>query len=115
MCSRQDNGVERIPVGAAEYMTITSKYAPTLKANKNAEETVYEQLHSTLQNIPRNDRVVLVGDLNAKVGSSTEREDGYGSVAGMAQEKLTKTDARWWRSMHIAWGIYHQHLLGMLA
>ena len=69
-------------------MTFISMYTSTIKASEYAKETFYEQQHQTLENISRNDRMVLLGDFIARVVSSTREENGMAALAGIAQEKF---------------------------
>ena len=51
-------------------------YSPTNDSNKEDKEEFYEQLQAEIENSPRHDIKIIMGDLNAKVGrdnSSYER------------------------------------------
>ena len=62
----------RIPLVKGRYLTLISAYAPTLVADEASKDTFYQALDSVLHNISRTDKVVLMGDFNARVGSNKE-------------------------------------------
>nr|KAG5687084.1 hypothetical protein BaRGS_017102 [Batillaria attramentaria] len=56
-------------------VTILQCYAPTNMADEEEKENFYEQLQAVLDKAPRRDLKILMGDLNAKVGTdNTDRE-----------------------------------------
>nr|KAG5685711.1 hypothetical protein BaRGS_027976 [Batillaria attramentaria] len=56
-------------------VTILQCYAPTNRADEEEKENFYEQLQAVLDKAPRRDLKILMGDLNAKVGTdNTDRE-----------------------------------------
>ena len=57
-----------------QEVTIIQCYAPTNVADKDVKEEFYQQLHSVLEGVPRRDVTILMGDMNAKVGSNTLEE-----------------------------------------
>ena len=61
------------------HVTIVQVYAPILAANNQHIEEFYDQLQEELNSIPVSDRVMVIGDFNAKVG---EREEGEKSAVG---------------------------------
>ncbi|KAJ6639799.1 hypothetical protein Bhyg_12546 [Pseudolycoriella hygida] len=52
-----------------EKSTSTQVYAPTEQAPDDVKDAFYEQLAQTLNNVKKSDMLVLLGDLNAQVGS----------------------------------------------
>lgn len=52
--------------------TIIQVYAPTNDSDEDQKDEFYEQLHSVLENTPRHDMRIVMGDLNAKVGFSNK-------------------------------------------
>ena len=59
----------RIPLERSNHMTIISAYAPTLAATEETKDEFYASLAAVLQTVERGDRLVLMGDFNARVGS----------------------------------------------
>ena len=54
-------------------------YAPTSDAMDEGKEEFYNQLRDTVSSCNRNDMIVVMGDLNAKVGNNnTNREELMG-------------------------------------
>ena len=51
------------------HITLISVYAPTLMAKPDAKDEFYENLCATILKVPSKDRVILLGDFNARVGS----------------------------------------------
>ena len=54
-----------IPLSKNRFVTVLSVYGPTLDSS---EDVFSQQLDSTLQETPRTDKIILLGDLNARVG-----------------------------------------------
>ncbi|MEL7521448.1 MAG: endonuclease/exonuclease/phosphatase family protein, partial [Cyanobacteria bacterium J06553_1] len=58
----------RIPLVKGRYATLVSAYAPTLGADADTKEAFYDTLNLTLDRIPKQDKILLLGDFNARVG-----------------------------------------------
>ena len=50
-------------------VTLVSVYAPMLSATPDAKDEFYENLASTIRNIPSTEQLVLLGNFNARVGA----------------------------------------------
>ncbi|KAK4328202.1 hypothetical protein Pmani_001324 [Petrolisthes manimaculis] len=61
-------------------ITLFSVYAPTLSATPNAKDELYENLASTIRNIPCGEQLALLGDFNARVGAD---HDSWPSCLGL--------------------------------
>lgn len=48
--------------------TLISVYAPTLSSNEEDKATSYTQIEHIIQTVPANDKLVVLGDFNARVG-----------------------------------------------
>ena len=60
-------------------MTILQCYAPTNEAEDETKDDWYEQLQSAVSKVPQHDMLLIMGDLNAKVGNDNiGREDAMG-------------------------------------
>ena len=59
----------RIPLVKGRFATLISAYAPTLDADENIKDAFYESLDAALSKIPDSDKLVLMGDFNARVGT----------------------------------------------
>ena len=53
-------------------VTLISVYAPMLSATPDAKDEFYENLASTIRNIPSTEQLVLLGDFNARVGADND-------------------------------------------
>ena len=58
----------RIPLAKGRYATLISAYAPTLDSEDTIKDSFYESLDATIRSVPRNDKLILLGDFNARVG-----------------------------------------------
>lgn len=58
----------RIPLARKQYATVFSAYAPTLPSEEGIKDRFYEMLDEALHKVPKNDKILLMGDFNARVG-----------------------------------------------
>ncbi len=66
----------RIPLNKARYATIVSAYAPTLTSSQEIKEQFYEDLDQLIKTTPENDKLMILGDFNARVGNDHESWKG---------------------------------------
>ena len=59
-------------------LNIIQVYAPTSDCDDEEIETFYNDLRSTKDKIPSRERCIIMGDLNAKVGGTEDKECGIG-------------------------------------
>ena len=59
----------RIPLTKGRFATLISAYAPTLDAEHNIKEDFYRALDSAIQKTQTTDKLILLGDFNARVGT----------------------------------------------
>ena len=62
----------RIHTGQRRYLTLIKAYAPTMTNDKETKEHFYRSLDSLLSEIPAADKLILLGDFNARVGKEYE-------------------------------------------
>lgn len=60
----------RIPLTNRRHATIINVYAPTLNSDEEIKDSFYQHLNEIVQAIPREDKLILLGDFNARVGRS---------------------------------------------
>ena len=60
----------RIPITRGRYATLLSCYAPTLDSSEEEKDSFYECLDGELRRIPPADKIILLGDFNARVGTT---------------------------------------------
>ena len=58
----------RLPLTQKRYCTIISIYAPTMTNTAENISRFYSQLNETLGNISNSDKIILLGDFNARIG-----------------------------------------------
>ena len=66
----------RLPLWNQQYATLFSVYSPTLKAEPAEKDRFYSELRSLIQSTPADDKVVILGDFNARVGQDSEAWKG---------------------------------------
>lgn len=59
----------RIPLTKGRFATLISAYAPTLDAEHNIKDDFYRALDSVIQKTQTTDKLILMGDFNARVGT----------------------------------------------
>ena len=60
----------RVPLIKGRYTTVICVYAPTLPSDDATKDAFYDSLSVTLRAVPRSDKVILLGDFNARVGAN---------------------------------------------
>ena len=60
----------RIPLICNSHLTLISAYAPTMTYSDAEKEKFYLELSNTLDSVPKNDKLLILGDFNARVGNS---------------------------------------------
>lgn len=61
----------RVQIEGNTSVTFVSAYAPTLDANEQTKETFYSELDSVITSTPADDKLFILGDFNARVGSDS--------------------------------------------
>ena len=74
-----------IPLEKNRYATLLSVYAPTLPSDSESKDSFYQALDEALRRIPKNDKILLLGDLNARVGQDSGIWKGVFGRHGIGQ------------------------------
>ncbi|KAJ4935851.1 hypothetical protein JOQ06_017378, partial [Pogonophryne albipinna] len=75
----------RIPLVKNRFATLLSAYAPTLPSESEAKDSFYQSLDEALRRIPKNDKMFLLGDFNARVGQNSSIWSGVLGRHGVGQ------------------------------
>ena len=62
----------RLSLDRNQYATVICAYAPTLDADDEVKEVFYSELDEILTSTHRHDKIILLGDFNARVGRDQE-------------------------------------------
>ena len=63
----------RLPLSKDNFVTIINVYAPTMTHPDENKEAFYNQLASVLSGIRRTDKLLLIGDSNARIGKDNDK------------------------------------------
>jgi hypothetical protein len=66
----------RLALTGNQHATVISVYAPTMTHADESKCRFYEDLRNTLLSVPRHDKLILMGDFNARVGCDAMPWDG---------------------------------------
>lgn len=66
----------RTPLSRSGHLTLISAYAPTLTSEDDVKEQFYEQLDQAIKSTPQSGKLVVLGDLNARVGRENSSWEG---------------------------------------
>ena len=81
----------RILLAGNTNLTIISAYAPTMAYSEEEKEVFYQLLSNTLHSVPANDKLLLMGDFNARVGKSSSAWPTVLGPHGMGKENSNGT------------------------
>ncbi|KAK7004577.1 craniofacial development protein 2 [Biomphalaria glabrata] len=59
----------RLPLTSRRHATLISVYVPTMSNQDNIKENLYSDLNSAIIKTPKTDKLIMLGDFNARVGS----------------------------------------------
>ncbi|KYO44985.1 hypothetical protein Y1Q_0023036 [Alligator mississippiensis] len=68
--------VLNLPLVGKKCTTIISAYAPTMANSDEVKNQLYDDLHSVITAVSKSDRLILLGDFNARIGSDCQTWDG---------------------------------------
>jgi len=66
----------RIPLHFNTFLTVISAYAPTLDTANDIKENFYAELHSIISSIDHKEKLIILGDFNARVGKDHDIWNG---------------------------------------
>ena len=66
----------RLPLQGKHFATLISAYAPTMTNPDDVKERFYEDLTATITAVPRADKLIILGDFNARVGTDHKSWEG---------------------------------------
>ena len=58
-----------LPLSDKKQLTVISTYAPTMTSPKEVREKFYDDLNTLIKSMPRCDKLILLGNFNARVGT----------------------------------------------
>ena len=59
----------QLPLGHKKSLTLISAYAPTMTNPEENKDKFYEELDSHISSVPQSDKLILLGDFNARIGT----------------------------------------------
>jgi exonuclease III len=76
----------RLRLSTHHHATLISAYAPTMSYPDDVKESFYEELGNAIRAVPRNDKLILLGDFNARVGRDHQTWPGVLGCHGLGKE-----------------------------
>ncbi|BHF75159.1 hypothetical protein SprV_0501825400 [Sparganum proliferum] len=77
----------RLPLWGGKFATIISAYAPPMTSPDAAKDKFYEDLHVLLATVSKADKLVVLGDFNARVGTDHTAWRGVLGPHGLRSSK----------------------------
>ena len=68
----------RIPLSCARYLSILSVYTPIPPDTKDTLSSFYSAIHAAVTVIRKEEKLILLGEFNARVGRQHEMWDALG-------------------------------------
>ncbi|XP_076069804.1 uncharacterized protein LOC143041683 [Oratosquilla oratoria] len=75
----------RFPLDRSRHATIISAYAPTLTSSDEAKEAFYEEINTLVKDVPPSDKLLLLGEFNARVGANYNNWNGVLGLHGIGK------------------------------
>merc|ERR1712208_102553 len=75
----------RLPLTKKRCATLISVYAPTMQYSDEDKEKFYSELRTAIDAVPNADKLIILGDFNARVGSDWSAWDGVLGRHGVGQ------------------------------
>ncbi|KAI0233025.1 Craniofacial development protein 2, partial [Lamellibrachia satsuma] len=73
----------KLPLSFGRHLTIISAYAPSMTNSDEMKFKFCEELYSDIAAVPKADKLIILGDFNARVGSDNVSWDGVIGVYGV--------------------------------
>ena len=99
----------RLPLSGKSHTTIVSAYAPTMTSPDEFKDKFYDDLDSVISAAPRTDKLILVVDFNARVG--TDHQNWEGVIGSEGVGKCNSNGLLLFKEVCRAWITDHQHNL----
>ena len=77
----------RLPLSGNKHATIVSAYAPTMTNPDEVKDKFYNDLDDVISAKPRTDKLILLGDFNARVGTDHQTWEGIIGPEGNCNRK----------------------------
>ena len=68
----------RVPLSCGRHLSVLSVYAPTMQATEETIMSLYETLRITITSVPKEEKLIILGDFNARVGQEHQTWDALG-------------------------------------
>ena len=75
----------RLPLSGNKHATIVSAYAPTMTNPDEVKDKFYDDLDNVISATPRTDKLILLGDFNARVGKDHQTWEGVIGPEGVGK------------------------------
>ncbi|KAJ7428744.1 craniofacial development protein 2-like protein [Willisornis vidua] len=62
----------RLPLHNKQHVVLFNVYAPTLQADPVEKDKFYTDMRRLIQKVPADDKIIILGDFNARVGKNSE-------------------------------------------
>ena len=75
----------RLPLSGKSHATVVSAYAPSLTNPDEVKDKFYDDLDSVISATPRADKLILLGDISARVGTDHQTWEGVIETEGIGK------------------------------
>ena len=75
----------RLPLSGNKHATIVSAYAPTMTKPDEVKDKFYDDLDNIISATPRTDKLILLGDFTARVGTDHQTWEGVIGSEGVGK------------------------------